>query len=122
MEPEQFEQLLNYDWMESRIPARNALFAFVTKGGGCPPAVEEMMNRSGQSRWFPEDDGYRVMILFGGGEFDPAIFKLEKGGWNFEECDSCDAAVKAMELCHVTKKDPYILLCEGCYSDYACKK
>lgn len=109
--------------MESRIPIRDALSVFVPENSPCPTSVEEMMKRTGESRWYPKVGGHRVLILYDGGKYDFNIFALEKGAWDHSECMYCNERIEAMELCHVTKPGyPYVLLCENCYKAHVPSK
>lgn len=106
-------------WMRSRIPKRAALVAFVSDNGGavCPPAVESAM-RGHPSRWYPQPGGHRVLILYEGGGYDASVFGFEPEAWDHEDCDLCGARIPPMTLCHVTRDDPYVALCEDCFGKH----
>ena len=123
MEQQELDNLQNYQWMESRIPVRDALSVFVPDTLPCPKSVEEMMRRTGESRWYPKPGGHRVLILYDGKEYDSNIFTLEKRAWDHNECMYSHERIEAMELCYVTEPGyPYVLLCKNCYRDYATSK
>ena len=119
MTVEERSELPKYPWMESRIPARDALSTFVPDGSESDPAVQEMQHRAGGSRWFPVPGGHRVVMLFDGGPYDATRFTVEAKAWDHAHCDSCNEHIPAMTLCHVTEPgQPYILLCASCYEQY----
>jgi hypothetical protein len=67
------------------------------------------------ARWYPEQGGHRVLVLYEGGAYDSATFHLEEESWDHEHCDVCGGQIAAMELCQVTSRGPYIALCANCY-------
>jgi hypothetical protein len=103
------------DFMRSRIPAQDALEAFLPTGAVPDAEMREQIAQTGYSRWYPVEDGHRLLTLYEGGPFNPARFTLVKGGWDHEHCNNCGDQVAPMELCWVTRQDPYILLDEKCY-------
>jgi hypothetical protein len=115
MTGDEINQLSELEWMPSRIPKRSALVTFVAGGdAGCPPAVEAAMQKA-PSRWLPQPDGHRVLILYEGGSYDASTFRVETEAWDHELCDVCGERIPPMALCHVTKLGRYIALCEACY-------
>jgi hypothetical protein len=103
--------------MESRIPARDALAAFVAEGSSPDAELERMRERTGSSRWYPVAGGHRVVTPYDGGPYDSARFSLEPRAWDHEHCDACRGRIAAMTLCHVTEPgQPYILLCAACFA------
>jgi hypothetical protein len=103
------------EFFPSRIPAQDALAAFVPTDQRPAPEVEAAAARSGASRWYPVDGGHRVLILYQGGPYSPRHFELLKGGWDHEHCSRCRDRVPPMTLCWVTYEDPFVLLDETCY-------
>jgi hypothetical protein len=95
-------QLPALPWMLSRIPKRKALVTFVPDGPDCPAAVETAM-RGHPARWYPGSGGHRVLVLYEGGPFDEATFRLEPEAWDHEDCDGCGEQIPPMALCHVTE-------------------
>ena len=109
-------ELVTYSWMESRIPAIDALAAFVRDGTKPSPEISEAERRAGRSRWYPVAGGHRVLIPHEADEYDSSQFTIEPGAWDHEHCDSCGEHIPAMTLCHVTEPEqPYILLCAACF-------
>lgn len=115
MNDEEITQLPSYSWMESRIPARDALVAFVPEGQECDPVVEATTRNAVESRWYPVPGGHRVLILRGDDSFDTARFTVEPGAWDHETCGVCIDHIKPMTLCWVTVSGYYVLLCVACY-------
>jgi len=116
MTDDQLSNLPNFSWMESRIPALDALAAFVADGSKPDPVVTELEERAGSSRWYPVEGGHRVLIPYKGGEYDPSRFTVEPGAWDHEHCGACGERIPPMSLCYVTEPgQPYILLCADCF-------
>ena len=105
--------------MQSRIPALDALSAFVPQGQENDPAVAEVSKRAGASRWHPVSGGHRVLFPYEGGAYDSQRFAVEPGAWDHEHCKICRARIAPMTLCWVTERGPYIILCESCYAEVA---
>jgi hypothetical protein len=123
MTDQDLSELPKYPWMESRIPARDALAAFVPDAPAPDPVIAEMQDRVGGSRWFPVQGGHRVVMPFDGGSYDSSRFTIESGAWDHEHCDVCGEHIPAMTLCHVTEPEqPYVLLCAACYQHHVASK
>jgi hypothetical protein len=101
--------------MRSRIPALEALTAFVPTGEHPAPGIQAAIDSAGSSRWYPLEGGHRLLIRYDGGAYDPAYFTVEPGGWDHEHCDRCAENIPSMTLCWVTERDPYVLLCNTCH-------
>ena len=112
---DELNELRARKFMRSRIPAQDALEAFVPAGEQPDAEMQEVMGRTGFSRWYPVDGGHRLLALYEGGGFDPARFTLVKGGWDHEHCSRCRASIAPMRLCWVTEDDPFVLLDERCF-------
>jgi hypothetical protein len=98
----------------SRIPALDALSAFVLDEDD-DPIVQTAAKRAGFSRWYPENGGHRVLILYEGGPYDTARFTIERGGWDHEHCKRCGETIEPMTLCWVSAGGPYVVLCASCH-------
>lgn len=108
-------ELRTLRFMPSRIPAQDALETLI-QGEERPDAeIQEVMSRTGMSRWYPVEGGHRLLILYEGGPYRPERFTLLKGGWDHEHCSRCRDGIPPMTLCWVTREDPYVLLDEKCY-------
>ena len=115
MTDEQYDMLPILRWMPSRIPKRQALVTFFPDGPECPEPIRAAVEERGQSRWYPQAGGHRVLILYEGGPYDSAAFTVDPEGWDHEDCDMCNQRIAAMELCYVTESGDYIALCNLCY-------
>lgn len=114
----EIDELARLEWMQSRIPALDALVHFVPDGPR--DAVVDAFAKSHRSRWYPMTGGTRVVVsMEGHPKYDATTWKVEKGAWNHEHCDLCRANIPAMTLCWVTKYDPYVLLCDACHARVA---
>jgi hypothetical protein len=108
-------------FMESRIPALDALCVFIPEGTQPTGSVKETIARIGSMRWYPVPGGHRVLLPFEGGEYDHSRFTLEPKAWDHEHCDACDAHILAMTLCWVTESGPTFLLCESCHEEMSAR-
>lgn len=115
MTEQELSELPARPWRQSRIPALDALSAFVPDGATPDPVIEEAQDRIGRSRWYPVSGGHRVLMPYEGGEYDCTRFTIESRAWEHEHCSLCEANIAAMTLCWVTERGPYILLCSACY-------
>src|SRR5437870_511801 len=120
MTEDEMNQLPSLEWMPSRIPKRAALVTFVPDGPTCPSSVESAM-REQPARWYPQQGGHRVLILYEGGDYDSTTFRIEPEAWDHEDCNVCGEQIPPMTLCHVTKRGRYIALCESCYHKHVVK-
>lgn len=107
-------QLKQLAYHPSRIPALDALSAFVADGVE-DPVVQAAASRAGFSRWYPETGGERVLIPYEGGPYDATDFSIEKGAWDHEHCKRCGETIEPMTLCWVSTGDSYVILCESCH-------
>jgi hypothetical protein len=109
--PDERRLAVAWPWMPSRIPARDALVAFVPKGAKdfVPPRPVY------EQRWFEENDRCRVVIPYDGGPFDTSTFRLESDAWDHVTCDNCNVRIPALTLCFVTKDRAFHALCQACY-------
>jgi hypothetical protein len=109
----EINELTQFEWMQSRIPALAALVRFVPDG---PRDAEvDAFAMSHRSRWYPLPGGTRVVVCMEREpDYDASKWKVEAGAWDHEHCDLCGENIPAMTLCWVTKDDPYVLLCAAC--------
>lgn len=98
MTDQELSELPKYQWMESRIPARDALSTFAPDAPEPDPVIAEMQSRAGGSRWYPIQGGHRVLIPFEGGAYDSSRFTIETRAWDHEHCDVCGEQIPAMTL------------------------
>jgi hypothetical protein len=118
MTNEELSQLPAYPWMESRIPALDALTTFDPDNGTGPdPVIAETIRRmGGSSRWYPVSGGHRVVIPYNGQPYDRARFAIEPRIWDHEHCSVCNTHIPAMTFCWVTQHGRYYLLCIDCHT------
>ena len=118
MSDEKDSQYRRRPYHQSRIPALDALSAFVADGEP-ESVVKEMADRVGLSRWYPEEGGHRVLILYEGGPYDSERLTIEKGAWDHEHCDRCGEGISPMTLCWMSSDGPVSILCEPCHKQVA---
>jgi len=110
----ELNELLGLNWMQSRVPAQNALVGFVPDG---QESAVDSFTMDCRSRWYPVRGGTRVVVsLETRPQYDSARWHIEKGARDHEHCDVCGQNIPAMTPCWVTKEDPYIQICDGCHS------
>jgi len=115
MTEEERASLPFYPWMESRIPALDAVVVFVPNSPEPDPEIARMVERR-ESRWYPVEGGHRVLIVSESDSYRPPGSSIESGAWDHEECESCDKRIPAMTLCYVTAPgQPYFRLCSECF-------
>jgi hypothetical protein len=120
MDAQQLTELRSYKWMPSRIPALDALMAFVPDGEEDSDAVvADMMKRAHRCRWYPVPGGNEVLIPYEGGEYDQERFTIQRGAWDHEHCKACGTSIPSMTKCWVTDGGECVLLCAACYSEVA---
>jgi len=108
--------------MPSRIPVQDALSIFLAEGEKQSQATKATL-KSVESRYYPQAGGVNAVLRFQDTVYDPAYFTFVPGGWDFNECEACNAPVPAMTLCYVTMPDePYYMLCSSCYHQLVRKK
>jgi hypothetical protein len=112
------EEFRRYSFVETRIPALDALEVFVPTGQENDSAINELTRRTGFSRWFPVADGHRALILYEGGEYDSRRFTLIMGAWDHEHCKRCQTRIKPMTPCWVTDNGPYIICAKNAIAWY----
>lgn len=107
-----------FRFMQSRIPALDALAAFVPHGQEKESVIEAVTKLKGCSRWVPVGGGHKVLIPYEGQEYDHERFTVEKEAWDHEHCKACGANIKPMTLCWVTEPDyPFVILCASCHDE-----
>jgi len=120
MTDEELAELRRVEWMQSRIPVLDALRTFhpgvKPDGTDFDPVLTNELRRWHEARWYPIEGGFRVLVPHDGRSFDAARFSVEVGAWDHSTCDNCNARIPAMTLCWVTRRDPYVGLCEACYT------
>ena len=111
----ELEELRGLPFMRSRIPAQDALEAFIPTGQKPDSDVQAVLDTGYPSRWYPIEGGYRLLVLYDGSPYNTARFTLRPGAWDHEHCSHCGASIAPMTLCWVTETGDYVLLDEPCY-------
>jgi hypothetical protein len=122
MTEQELAELPLHLWMQSRIPALDALAAFVPTGSESDPVIAETQKHISNSRWYTVSGGHRVLFPYEGGEYDSSRFTIESRAWDHEHCKACGEIIPAMTLCWVTKSGPCIFLCSDCYERHVISK
>ena len=104
-------------FMESRIPALDALSAFVPIGHEKDEEIQKASSQFGSSRWFPIAGGHKVLFLYESGSYNKEFLTIEKGAWDHEHCKECGDNIPAMNLCWVTESGPFVVICTCCYEE-----
>ena len=104
-------------------PEMDALVVFVPKGQKPPPEVQRVLDEAGPQRWFPVDGGNVVKCPSVVDTYDERLFKLEKGGWDHEHCDSCGRTINVGEPCWAAEEaDEFFLICDVCHQELKTKE
>ena len=104
-------------FIPSRIPALDALVAFVPAGQPMRPGVQKTIDRVGNCRWFEVSGGHEVLVPHEGGQYDRAEFKIRPKAWDHETCAGCRRQVPAKTPCWVTEDGPFKMLCTSCKAE-----
>jgi hypothetical protein len=111
---DRFAEFRGLPFMPSRIPASDALVAFIAHGQPIRRVVQETLDRIGFSRWYPVSGGHELLMPYEGGPYDRAEFEVRPKAWDHETCSSCRKRVPPMTSCWVTEDGPFKLLCGAC--------
>jgi hypothetical protein len=109
--------LTKRDFVREPMPLVDALVAFVPDGTQPSAELQEQLDQRDHSRWYPEHGGHQVKMPFQGDEPPSGSFEIERGGWDHDHCDQCNASVRAGEYCWVTRDAQFSLLCDACYEE-----
>jgi hypothetical protein len=104
-------------------PGTDALMVFVPEGKKPSPEVQKILDEAGSQRWFPVEGGNTVKCPFVTDTYDESLFKLEKGGWDHEHCDTCGCTIDVGDSCWVTEEaDEFFLICDVCHQKLRTKE
>jgi hypothetical protein len=117
MTEDPFAELAGLTFIETRIPALDALTTFMPDGREPNDSLKAAVERLSWARFRPVPGGHKVLLPNDGGGFDESTFTVEKGAWDHEHCRVCRAHIPAMTLCWVTEDGPYIILCVECKTE-----
>ena len=101
---------------EYEFPGTDAATVFVPEGQTPLPEVREVLECSGQQRWFPVAGGHKAKVPWHFSKGHESLFEREKKGWDHEHCDFCNSHVNIGELCWTAKSGRGVwLFCKQCY-------
>jgi len=98
------------------FPGSDAAVVFVPEGQSPAPEVRTALERGGRQRWYPVAGGHMAKIEFHAAAGSEHLFQLEKGGWDHEHCDFCNASIPIGQTCWTTADRDFVVFCEECYS------
>jgi hypothetical protein len=97
MDADTFGHYRQLTFMETRVPALDALSVFIREGQLLEGRVRDRLEQ-GPNRWYPAEGGQRVLLLYEGGDFEADLFTIEPKAWDHEHCTRCRAHIPAMTL------------------------
>jgi hypothetical protein len=103
--------------MQQVFPGLDAAVVFIPEGQEPSPAVRDVLQRSGQQRWFPVPGGHKAKVPWPLAEGSESLFEREQKGWDHEHCDFCPAHVNIGDPCWSvdSEKGGFWVFCRGCY-------
>ena len=107
-------QFRSLRFIPSRIPALDALVAFIPAGQPMHAGVKGTLDRIGANRWLEVTGGHELLMPYEGGAYDRARLSVRRKGWDHEICSNCRARIAAMTPCWVTEEGPLRVLCTAC--------
>lgn len=99
------------------FPGTDAAVVFIPDGEKPSQEMREVLERSGQQRWYPAPGGHQAKIPWHLSKGHESLFEREEKGWDHEHCDFCNAHVNIGDVCW-TADIPgggFWLFCGGCY-------
>ncbi len=101
------------------FPGIDAAVVFVPEGQTPSSEVREVLEGSGQQRWYPVPGGHRAKVPWHCSEGRESLFEREVKGWDHEHCDFCNSHVNIGELCWTTDSGDggFWVFCRGCYEN-----
>jgi hypothetical protein len=103
MTDKELAELRGVERMQSRILVLDALCTFHpgvrTDGTDPDPVLSQEIRRWHESRWYPAEGGFRVLVPNDGQPCDPEKFIIGEGAWDHNTCDYCSVHIPAMTLC-----------------------
>src|SRR5688500_14204698 len=84
---------------EYKFPGTDAAVVFVAEGQAPSGGVREVLERSGQQRWYPVPGGHRVKVPWHWSEGHESLFEREVKGWDHEHCAFCNSHINIGDLC-----------------------
>jgi hypothetical protein len=93
----------------------DALVTFSPEGTKPRVAFEYMTYLAGIQRLYPTEGGWLLKWPYQGQAFDPALFRIEPGGWDHKHCSVCNASIQVDEVCWITERGSFYVLCRACH-------
>jgi hypothetical protein len=84
---------------EHPFPGLDAATLFLPEHQPIAPEIQQILNRAGQSRFYPIPGGNTVKIASPRPENIRPPFKVEPKGWDHEHCDFCNATIDINQTC-----------------------
>lgn len=97
--------------------AMDALVVFVPKGQKPSKEVQDVLDEAGVRRYYMKEEGSVIKCPCVVESFDNKLFKIEKGGWGHEHCDTCNSVINAGDTYWISDGDEVYLICENCYKE-----
>jgi hypothetical protein len=103
------------DLVRDVFPVIDALVSFVPDGQDPPQQLQDQLDQRGHARWYPVEGGHRVKMPFQGADPPPGPFEIERGGWDHDHCDNCNANIHVGEEFWKTMDEDFAVFCTSCY-------
>lgn len=102
---------------EYEFPGTDAAVVFIPEGKTPSSEVQEVLDRSGQQRWYPVPGGHKAKVPWHCSEGRESLFEREENGWDHEHCDFCNAHVNIGDQCWTAEsgRGGSWLFCRECY-------
>ncbi|MGD2094357.1 MAG: hypothetical protein PVH77_05045 [Phycisphaerales bacterium] len=97
--------------------AMDALVVFIPKGQKPSEEVQRVLDEAGPRRYYMKDGGSVIKCPYVVESFDNKLFKIEKGGWGHEHCDTCNNIISVGDSYWISEGDEVYLVCENCYQE-----
>ena len=97
--------------------AMDALVVFIPKGQKPSEEVQRVLYEAGVSRHYMKDGGSVIKCPYVAESFDNKLFKIEKGGWEHEHCDTCNNIISVGDSYWISEGDEVYLVCENCHQE-----
>lgn len=97
--------------------AMDALVVFIPKGQKPSKEVQRVLDEAGRRRYYMKDGGRIIKCPYVVESFDNKLFKIEKGGWEHEHCDTCNSIISAGDSYWISDENEFYLICNNCYQE-----
>lgn len=102
---------------EHEFPGIDAAVVFVPECQKPSAEVGQVLQGSGQQRWYPVPGGHYVKLPWHCSEGNESLFEKEEKGWDHEHCDFCSSHVNIGDRCWTADSGDggFWVICPGCY-------